>query len=196
MDYDYMKCIRHGLFGMLTVFILAAFMAPTAFAGNNGTARFSIVGTVSLTVPTDSINFGSGSPAVGVGSTIASNATDNPSNWTDNPGGFVVENDGNVEIAVKVYADKNAADFIGGTGPTFKFVSSNNETGACTGTLATSWTEMTKALGTAGNVCTILGFADSVDSVKVDLQLFIPADAPVKGNSESIVTFTAKQAGT
>ncbi|MFZ2455695.1 MAG: hypothetical protein WAX07_04400 [Candidatus Altiarchaeia archaeon] len=96
-------------------------MAPTAFAGNTGTAKFSIVGTVSLTVPTASIDFGSGSPAAGTGSTIASNAADNPSTWNDAPGGFVVENDGNVNINVKVYADKTAAVFIGGTNYSFKF---------------------------------------------------------------------------
>ena len=181
--------VSKGLMNVLAVSLLVAFIVSAIYAGTTGTVTFSISSTMSLNVPVASIAFGSGSPALS-GTTIASNET-NTDGWNSNPGGFVVENNGNVGINVTVYANNTAAQFIGGTSPTYKYASSNNETSACTGTLATTWTAMPSSAGTATNVCSTLGFADSADSVKVDIQLFIPADAPVVSSSSSTVTFVA-----
>jgi hypothetical protein len=102
---------------------------------------------------------------------------------------FVVRNSGNDPntcIRIKAEAGSTAAGFIGGVQvtPTFKFAGKNNETGACTGTLTTAWTELTTSMQ---DVCTALNQTDSSDEIRIHFQLGIPPDSPP---GEKIATLT------
>jgi len=107
--------------------------------------------------------------------------------WKFGPQYFYIENDGTVNETINVSADKTASTFIGGTSPQFQIKGIATETGACAGTLSTSYFELST---TQQTICSLLQFGQSADQFKASIKLKIPSDAPV-GTKTATITFSA-----
>ena len=158
--------------------------------------RYLTVGmtsVISINVTVDTIDFGSGAPASGIGTVIASNET-NLGGWSSNVGGFIVQNTGTSNVKLTVYADKNASVLIGGTNPTYRFASYNPAASpGCSGSMQYAWTDIAQNATTAKSLCDILNYSGN-NTVGVNMQLYVPADAAVISNSNSTLTFIASLA--
>ncbi|MEM4711261.1 MAG: hypothetical protein QXL18_04925, partial [Candidatus Woesearchaeota archaeon] len=108
--------------------------------------------------------------------------------------GFVLENDGNTMVGVQLYSNASAAQFIGGgeTGnnPLFMYKVSNNESNSCiSGLNPTSYNDVnTTPLGTTICSSNSFNFTDNSDSLRIDILINIPYNAP---SGEKSATFTA-----
>ncbi|MCK5026366.1 MAG: hypothetical protein KAS15_07240 [Nanoarchaeota archaeon] len=154
-----------------------------------GTAQFNITSVVSIAITDSMIDFGAGSVGAGNAScVIDSDGAVGTGDWSPTSDAFIVENDGNVAINITVNASNVAADFIGGTGPAYKWITDAGEgDGSCTAESIDSYAEATTS---TQMFCGNLGFASAADSVGMDLQLTIPSDA-TPGQKTSTVQFTA-----
>ena len=137
-----------------------------------GYVKINISTNLSIDVPTDTVDFGSGYLTPGTSFTIHnSNVTTVPTNWTNtsvyNPTDMILENTGNINASINLTSNVTAATFIGGDAPEFKFASVNNEANSCISGLA-GWTEIT---GSSQLVCSNLASVDSTDTIKVRAQL-------------------------
>ena len=100
---------------------------------------------------------------------------------------FVVENDGTVNVTVNFTADKNAAQFIGGTNPEFQIKGIVNESGACP-SLVTTYTEISGSK----NICPLLKFGpQDSDAFWVSTRLVIPSNI-YSGERTATITFTGR----
>ncbi|HQT45547.1 MAG TPA: hypothetical protein PLO51_06210, partial [Candidatus Micrarchaeota archaeon] len=112
------------------------------------------------------------------------------SNVTGGDTGFLVENQGNVNVSITVASDKNAAAFIGGSTPLFQMFGGVNESGACGGTgLNTSMQDLGAS---AITICPSLGFPDTADTIWAYVLVRINSDSPPQTNTATL-TFTSTQ---
>ncbi len=157
-----------------------------------GTVNLSVESSVTINFTTDIINFGSG--LVFSNNTNATLDTSrgptnvSGGNWTlQNRGYIVIENLGNNNVSLDLMSDMAAAAFLGGTGPQFQFNVSSLETNACTNTsdgginmsngayIRDTFVDVnTSAPGE--RVCDRLSYADTRDTVRVDVKLVVPYD--------------------
>jgi len=141
----------------------------TGHVDTSGAATYAVLDTVGPTYVTDWVE------------TVAGSVS----------GGLVLRNIGNTEVSVELESNRDAATFIGGThDQLFQWMISENEAGACAGTLGdTSWTDV--AVGTPSVICDdLLDIPDGTDELLIDLQVNVPDDAPAEAKS-SIITATA-----
>ncbi len=161
-----------------------------------GFATVTDTGVVNVTVDTAAginftaafIDFSNGTVNGGqAGATLdtENSATVNGS-WGQTASGFILENIGNVNVSLGLQADKDAAAYLGGTSPTFKYKVSEDEAGSCASNNASSYKEFTTSNVGA---CPTFPFADAMDSIFVDIQLYIPSDS-YTGNLTATVTAT------
>ena len=115
--------------------------------------------------------------------------------WANYSGpGFVIENDGNVNINVTVSSSLAASGFIGGTSPSFQWIvdtttdNGEAETVGCITDIGGYGDVSTSVNGTL--FCGNMAFGDASDSAELDLKLVIPHDAPPQQTSATI-TFEA-----
>ena len=102
---------------------------------------------------------------------------------------FFVENDGTVNISVNYSANKNAAQFIGGTSPSFQIKGVADEANACSD-LNTTYAEMPNATEAPNVLCPVLKYQNDADIFRVATKVVVPSD--VKGGEKSsTITFTA-----
>jgi hypothetical protein len=158
-------------------------------AVDTGDVNVTIVNQAVINFNTSTINWGSG--AVDVGQASATLDTDagtvSNGNWTAIGYSLSLQNDGNTNVSFTLQSDKNAASFIGGTGPSYQVKVSNNETNAC-GSIS-HWSTYADINTTETEACSNMGYSDSADLVNIDVKLVIPRDAVgVKG---SVITATA-----
>jgi len=159
-------------------------------------------GTVNLTVQTstnynltvDTINWSSGKVDEGEDFAILSttNGTVENGNWTAVTEGFVIRNNGNVDLVVDISFGKVAASFIGGTSPEYAYNITNNESGSCTaagGFTLGSWNEVTS--GTI-NVCSNLSFDNEIDEIRIDFLLKIPSDSYIDTRGDILTVSVAE----
>lgn len=167
-----------------------------------GTTNVTIQTVASLRFAIANINFGVGAVNTTAGNThcsIASSQTgagskDSSSsciNFTATGGtalkSFQLENDGNLALRVNFTSAEDAAAYLGGTSPLFRYKVGDNETSAC-GTLGpTTWTNI---LTTNNVVCngTGMDFDPAHNSIYMDINLTIPYDS---NTGEQITTLTA-----
>ncbi|MFA5105671.1 MAG: hypothetical protein WC506_01800 [Candidatus Micrarchaeia archaeon] len=117
--------------------------------------------------------------------TLISNQT---SNTTGGELGFLVENQGNVNVSITVASDKDAASFIGGSAPLFQMFGGVNETGACP-----SLNESMQSLSASDiTICPSLAYADSQDTIWAYVLVKIDSDSPPQ-TSTATLTFTSTQ---
>ncbi len=110
------------------------------------------------------------------------------SNVTGGDTGFLVENQGNVNVSITVASDKNASLFIGGSTPLFQVFGAENKTGSCPGINATM-----QDIGTSPiTVCPSLAYADTQDTIWAYVLVKINSDSPPQTNTATL-TFTSTQ---
>lgn len=165
------------------ILVAAAGIIATTFSSGitgaiAGTAGVTISSTVSISLPTSSIDFG----------TMTIGASESTSDGSPVP--FVVQNDGNVKVDVNI----SATDlFTNASNPSsnYQFAVNTTGEGTCYNASAsvTSWTDMpstsTLAIGQ-------LNFPSSCDSSQVEIGITVPSEEP-PGAKSSTVTFTASQ---
>jgi hypothetical protein len=158
----------------------------TGFATDTGTANLTIVSQASIEFTTNIINWGSGAvDEAPTYATINSEGTVTDGNWTTVSQGLTLQNDGNSNVSVTL-TTVTAANFIGGTSPTYKLKVSNNQSNSCGSNSMSSYTETT---GSAQNACLNFGCDDDHDAIDIDVQLTIPEDAV--GEKGAVITATA-----
>jgi len=185
---------------ILICFSLAALaiMATAVFAGYTGSVGLTLDGTTQVSFTTASVAWGTGSViASGTPCTLDTDATNTgcPSfNNVSTP--LVIENTGTFAVKLELSSNKDAADFIGGTSPTFKWKVTNKEVGSCDdGTLPlASYTTIVKTTATTAcakflKVPTCETAASTLD---VDLQVVIPSDATAEAKSATITATATK----
>ncbi len=124
-------------------------------------------------------------PPAGDSVTLMSNET---SNTTTGETGFLIQNQGNVNVSINVSSDKNVSSFIGGTASLFQLFGKENETGACAG-INTSMQD----LADSGKIlCPSLRFTDSSDTIWGYILIKIDSDSPPRTN-KAILTFTSTE---
>ncbi|MCH8003655.1 MAG: hypothetical protein IH934_03400 [Nanoarchaeota archaeon] len=148
--------------------------------GNFSEVRnITINSLVSLTLPTDTVDFGS---TLGLG--------ENDNTTDDNPPPLVLENDGNVFENVSIFVEDNL--WVRNASPTeffqFKVDNVTSEKGSFNSTAST--TTFTN-IPTAAVVAVVdLNFSDDTDSAEVDLKIEVPTDEPA-GEKRVNITFQA-----
>ena len=81
----------------------------------------------------DSIDWGTGSVNANASFAVLDslgNVTNG--NWDEVDSGFVIENLGNINLSMNFSSLKNAENFIGGTNPSYQYMVSDIDAGACT----------------------------------------------------------------
>ena len=164
-----------------------------------GTATVNITGLLSIKLIDMNITFGVGTFNAQVTSaTLESNGTAVVNGtWAAVNDPFILENDGNVLANITIKASQSAADWFGGTASLaamyYRFQS--NETGSCVlepGILRNdSWWSLPVS-PSVSEACQKLNYTDTNDTLRVDMKIQIPADAPV-GLKANAVTFIASQ---
>lgn len=109
--------------------------------------------------------------------------------WYFQRGLFNIENDGTVNISVNYTADKNAAQFIGGTSPSFMLKGIVSESDACPD-LNTSYAEIPNSTQTPNVFCPVLKYQNDADLFKASVKLVVPGDV-VSGSRNATITFSA-----
>ena len=148
------------------------------------TGHVIIGGSVNVTVrETIIINFTSNNVNWGSGAVLSEHSSATIDTWGNivygswNPvgAGLVIRNEGNVNVSLNLTSGKNAASFIGGTSPSYKFKVNDVEEGACS--TPTGFTKnVTYNAGVETRVCDVFL---SNSSILVDIELVIPSDSNV-----------------
>jgi hypothetical protein len=154
-----------------------------------GTANLSISSYATVNFTRYILNWGAGVVWTNesYNATIASNGTVSHGNWTLIEQGLVLQNDGNCNVRLNLTTTQSAATLIGGGGPLFRLNVSNNESGSCITGIAPAWEDATAAEQPG---CGNFTFADTHDTLDIDVLIRIPADA-VAGARGSVITATA-----
>jgi hypothetical protein len=180
---------------LVAIVAIVGMMGLMGFGGITGavigTMNVTLSGTADIILTDSSTSFGTGYVNASFASaTINSEGT--KTNWVNtttfpSTDPMSLQNNGSRAANVTIKSDKDAAGFIGGTGPTQSFKGSNNEAGSCTGTLASVY-------GTLGmselNLCSKLEYLDMNDTIDINYQLVIPSNAPQAAKGE-VITCTA-----
>jgi hypothetical protein len=170
-----------------------AIMATAVFAGYTGSVGLTISGTTQVSFTTASVAWGTGSvTATGTTCTLDTEGhTTGCTGFTAVSAPLVIENIGTYDAKLELSSDKNAANFIGGTGSTFKWKMTNNETGSCTGITPASYTDV-NTTGVGTQVCTLFNATDTSDALNIYLEVVIPSDAAATEKSATITATATK----
>jgi hypothetical protein len=180
---------------------------------DTGTATINITSQASLIFVTgwDAIAFGNGwinstedsgiCHMTAVNSSLGTTGAACKGNWdTLTASGFVIENDGNVNLSVELESDKNSTEFLGVNPGTnnmgFRFMTYNNETGSCANVNASvddEWVEWPDADAKTLVCNTIggLGYTDNNDSMAIAINLSIDYRTNNTGAGTQTATITA-----
>ncbi len=176
---------------LMLVMLVSATIVVMATGTQDGTATLDIAGFNSIAVVTSSLDFVECTPAPTTGSTV--NTTKDTTVCTAGSEAALelgIENDGNTHLNITIKTDV-ISSFIGGTSPTFKYITSNgtNNPGCMSG-IITTWANFTVA-AQKYMACSNLTFGSTINELEADFELFLPRDAPVATNSVATITFTA-----
>ncbi len=158
---------------------------------SSGTLGINITSTNQIAVYTSSSKNNSAFSFIPVTPPAAGSITlmsNESSNVTSGDTGFLVENQGNVNVSITVASDKNASLFIGGSTSLFRMFGAQNKTGSCPGINAT----MQDLGNTPITICPSLAFADTQDTVWAYVLVRINSDSPPQ-TSTATLTFTSTQ---
>ena len=162
----------------------------TGKATDTGEANLTIQASASISFTTSQINWGTGyvneAPLNGSLDTEGNNV--DVTSFSTVSEGLVLRNDGNVNVTINLTSSQIASAFIGGvagTGPSFKWKASENETNSCAGGIQTisSYTEVG---ATSIRVCDDMLYTADNDTILIDLKVVIPEDA--LGTKGSVIT--------
>lgn len=159
--------------------------------GFTGTLGINITSTNQIAVYTASaknnsaLSFVPATPPAAGSIILSSNES---RNVTGGDTGFLVENQGNINVSITVSSDKDAASFIGGSSPLFQMFGAENKISSCPGINATA-----QDLGASAiTVCPSLAFLDSQDTIWAYVLVKIGSDSPPQANTATL-TFTSTQ---
>jgi len=155
----------------------------TGHAFENGTVVLDVTSTASINIT--SANGSTGSKTLSWGSGVVSGSSTGHlwSNgtstfWTGSnvSEGFIVENIGNVDVAVGISTNASAASFIGGSSPTFQYNLSNYTGGYCSGGAADALYHDFSS-GQPDIACVNFSKASGLDKMRVDVGIRLPSDS-------------------
>ena len=159
----------------ISLFFIGTELTGFATTTDTGVVNVTVSSSAAINFTTNFIDFGAG--VVDGGQTGATLNTENnvtQGNWTAISTPLVIENIGNVNVSLALRSDKTADTFLGGQSPTFKYKITDVETGSCQGNQAASYTDFTTSDTT---VCNSFDSNDTIDTVDVDIELYIPSDS-------------------
>lgn len=173
----------------------------TGYAGNLAFINLTVEAATQINFTDDSINWGSGRVLSGPNVTLNTagpvNVTSN-GNWTNETTGLTLENIGNLNVSLNLSVGKTAAQFLGGTFPVYQWNVSNIEARSClnsTGGIdALDLNNFNSTTTSHYLFCPRLRFADTNDSIRIDVRLVVPSDS-LTGALSDVVTATAWCAG-
>jgi len=157
----------------------------TGFATtSNGTILINITSAVSINFTTDSIDWGIGRVSEGTTQAVldtgnSANPVINGTDWTSVTQGFILENIGNLNASISLKTGKTAATFIGGTGANYTFNVTNSKPGSCPTGNQVAFGNNVDVSTTGTTVCSRLQFLDSADTLRIDIRLVVPYNAPI-----------------
>jgi len=165
----------------------------TLFTGKvtQSALNITISSTASINFSVNSIYFGPGSVDVGKNkATIDTLGNVIDGNWSSISGGFILNNIGNSNLGLYIKSGKTASEFIGGTNPEYYYMVRNEETNSCLDETVTfnSWIAVNTS-GYGDKICSLMGYDNNNDSIRIDIKLAIPSDA-LQGEREDIFTAT------
>ncbi len=181
---------------------------------DTGTATVNITSQASIIfhAGNNTVAFGSGwvnsTESSGICVMSAINSSDGTVNsackgsWAAGLSGFIIENNGNVNLTVEVHSDKNSTEFLGGqtsgtNNMAFTFMAYNNESASCTSLNITcdnewfAWPDNDAKTGICNSTTGGLGYDDTKDSMVIDLNLSIDYRTNKTGNGTQTATITA-----
>lgn len=168
----------------IAVIIISLFFIGMEITGyaltDTGVVNVTIQSSASILFTTTLLDFGNGTVNTSR-ATLDSEGTVSGGTWAATSTGLVLENNGNVDINLTLYANKTAAQFIDGTSPTFEVkVTNGGETGC--GNFSTTifnpnYASINEGSGNAQLACVNFSYLDASDSLDIDVNITIPDDA-------------------
>ena len=180
--------INYAAILVIVVSLSSIGMELTGFATVTDTAivNVTIQSSAAINFTTSFVDFANGTVNGTSGAELTTEGSVTDGTWAPISTGFVLENIGNVNVSLGFYADKVAADYIGGTNPSFQYkVVDTNEPTSCEGPTAASWTDF---LTTNVTACTNFPFDDTTDELELEIRLYIPSDATAGERTATIAT--------
>lgn len=165
----------------------------TGYATATGTTNITVGSTALINFSTSNINWGSGAVNAGAVRAVLDTSPGSVTNgtWGVQSSGFVIQNIGNVNVTLQLNTALNATTFLGGTGPGY-FFNVSGSTGACNVSSTFPLSTYVSANTTVQTVCSKLFYFQSNNSVRVDIRLYVPSDAP-PGTLSDTITATYAQ---
>ncbi len=125
---DIIQLIGYAAIAVIMYSLINIGMNLTGKVTDTGVINITIESTASINFTTDFIDFGSGQVDAGQSSaTIDTISVSSNGNWTSPASNFVIENIGNVNVSLNLSFGKTAAQFLGGTSPSYKYNFTNVE---------------------------------------------------------------------
>ncbi len=166
----------------------------TGFVTENGTVVLTIdtraeinITSANGSVGSKTLNWGSGVFDAGAPyALLVSNGTVIGGSWPNITSGFVVQNVGNLNVTLSISSANDASTFLGGTDPSFKYNITNLELDSCAfeTSVENEWINFTT---TPASVCTNFQFADTNDSIGIDILLQVPNNGKTGALTNTIV---------
>jgi len=190
-----MKLSGEDMFSYLAILVIVISLASIGmqFTGNvthDAVVNVTVSESAAINFTVALVNFASGSVTDGAAGATLETGVDSATadgSWSGTQDALTLQNIGNVNVTLGFMASDVAADYLGGTSPTFKYKVTNgaSDAGACVSNGASDWTEFTTSNAVA---CSPLQYEDSADEIDVDIQIYIPSDS---NTGEQTATITA-----
>ncbi|MCK4996831.1 hypothetical protein KAS08_00875 [Candidatus Pacearchaeota archaeon] len=181
--------VNYGAILVIVVSLASIGMQLTGFATvqDTGIVNVTIDSAAAINFTIAFIDFGNGTVDAGpAGATLDTEGTVTDGNWDTVSANLTLENIGNENVSLNFSSDEDADTYLGGTNPTFKYKVTADESGACVDNTASSYIDMNT---TSTEVCTTFPFADAMDQISIDIELYIPSDS-FTGEQTATITAT------
>ena len=172
----------------ISLFVIGARLTGFDVLTDTAEVNVTISPLAAINFTTDFIDFGTGTVLLGAANamlesngTAAVNGT-----WSWTAQYFELENIGNINVSLKLKSGKTAAQFLGGSSPSYEYVVRDTESGSCID-IPAGWQTAT---GSDATICSSFKIKDSNDRIRIDVKLVIPSDSN-SGTGGFTDTFTA-----
>ncbi len=171
----------------------------TGFASDTAIVNLTVTQSVAVNFTIDKIEWGRGNVNISAGCTYAileTNGTVWCGNWTSVSDGMYLENIGNVNVTLDLACNETAANFIGGTAPSYQYNVTRNSTSSCVnGTDAADAFPLgayqdVNVTGVGTRICSQFNYDTNHDSIRIDLKVQVPSNSKT-GTRHSKWTATA-----